>query len=660
VLVGGGQILVRAGSFRQTGGRLIGFHSDAASDPSPFARAIDISVRDGLSLSGGAFIQAGTGASSDGREIRLEGDVVSFANSTISSVTTADGDGSNIVVEAGSLALDAVSLRTETRATGDAGSIFIDASQVEIDGSSVAVQTLAGSSGTTGSIVVHADSLVLSNFGSLIASTQGSGDAGSISVSAATVEVDGGGDPETGSAIETQALEGSSGAAGRALPDGTLLGVSIDTDALLVSNGARVGTITQSIGPAGDVRLSARDSIRIEGGSNAPSFVRSQAKAATSDSNTIVGASGRIFIDTGRLELARAGKISASTTAGGDAGDIIIRANSVEISGSEGANTSGLSVQTLGGPGIDGGNAGAIRVAVAGDFVLRDGAKVSAETSGNGDAGDIDIVAGGQLILMRGGTITARGTGNARAPSGSIRLEAGRGISLSGRSTVEAESSGRGPAGSIDILAGPWLKLVDSSISTTSARADGGIITIAAADLVSLTDSSVNTSVALSGGEGDGGDIRIDPDLVVVNRSEILANAFDDGDGGSIFIRAGAFVSSSGSVIQASSFGEGSGVDGTIVIESPESDLVAETTQIAQSYLDAAGLMKTACGAQGADLSSLVISRVAGLPATPEGPLPSRLFDQAWLDEDMVVGAKPVRVRVAAIRTACSQMEVIQ
>jgi large exoprotein involved in heme utilization and adhesion len=165
--------------------------------------------------------------------------------------------------------------------------------------------------------------------------------------------------------------------------------------------------------------------------------------------------------------------------------------------------------------------------------------------------------------------------------------------------------------------------------------------------------------VALGG--GDGGNIVIDPDVVVVNQSQILANAFD-GDGGSIFIRTGAFVLSSGSFVQASSLGAGSGVDGTIVIESPESDLVAETTLLAQSYVDAAGLMKTACGAQGAELSSLVVTRVAGLPATPEGPLPSRLFDETWIDTDTdTIGkAAPRPTQLAAARPGCSNREAIQ
>jgi filamentous hemagglutinin family protein len=587
----GGTILVRGGSFVLRNGARL-TNVHSTNDPPAFARAIDVSVRDALVLESGASIKAGTNGSAPGGEIWLQGDAVRLSDAVVISSTTGDGEGSNIVV--------------------------------------------------------RANLLTLENSGGLIAETAGSGDSGSIAVRGTRVEIE-------GSVIEVRALDNSTGAGGQLQPDGTTLGVSIDSDVLIVSNDSLVGTITQGLGRAGDLLLIARKGMRVEGGPLGQSSVRSTAKPK-SNTDPTVGASGRVLIETGQLELIAGGRVTTSTTGTGDAGIVEIHAKNVEISGRVAGNSSGLFAQTLSGPTVEGGDGGAIFVTVEGDFALRDGATVDAQTAGQGNAGDIDIVAGREITLDRGASITTFAAGRARGRSGSIRLEAGRGIALSGDSLIEARSAGTGAAGSIDILAGQQLDLVDSTISTVSSRADGGVITITASDRVSLTDSGVNTSVALSGTDGDGGDIRIDPDVVSLNRSQILARA-RLGQGGNILIRAGAFVESSGSVIDASS---DEGIDGVIVIESPESDLVAEATQIAQNYLDAAGLMKTACGAQGAELSSLVVTRVAGLPATPEGPLPSRLFDDTWLDTDTIGKAAPRPTQLAAARSGCSNKEAIQ
>jgi hypothetical protein len=94
-------------------------------------------------------------------------------------------------------------------------------------------------------------------------------------------------------------------------------------------------------------------------------------------------------------------------------------------------------------------------------------------------------------------------------------------------------------------------------------------------------------------GVESGGNIRIDPRLVVLNRSAIRANA-DQGPGGNIDIIAGRLVRSADSVIEASS---DLGIDGEITIRSPVEDLAEETTRPEARFLDSSDLLGPGCGA---------------------------------------------------------------
>jgi hypothetical protein len=143
--------------------------------------------------------------------------------------------------------------------------------------------------------------------------------------------------------------------------------------------------------------------------------------------------------------------------------------------------------------------------------------------------------------------------------------------------------------------------------------------------------------------------------VVVLNRSSIRADT-EDGNGGNIFIAADTFVRSEGSEISATS--KSGGLNGTIVITSPDSVLNTERAAPAQGYLDAAGLLRTSCGAAGGQTASFVVARVAGLPASPEGPLPAPLWDalpesSAPSASAPVVGEPDRSLRVAARADGC-------
>src|SRR5438094_3738235 len=153
--------------------------------------------------------------------------------------------------------------------------------------------------------------------------------------------------------------------------------------------------------------------------------------------------------------------------------------------------------------------------------------------------------------------------------------------------------------------------------------ADGGRNIILAGGTVVLMNSSSTTAVGT--GAGNGGNITIDPQFVILqNGSQILANAFG-GNGGNINITAGLLLVSPDSDINASS---ALGVSGTITINSAISDLSGSLTPLPQGFLRKGVLLSSRCAAQvGGSNSSFVVAGREAVPMEPGGLLPSPLYE---------------------------------
>ena len=150
-------------------------------------------------------------------------------------------------------------------------------------------------------------------------------------------------------------------------------------------------------------------------------------------------------------------------------------------------------------------------------------------------------------------------------------------------------------------------------ITTEAADADGGNITIAATEWVYLLYGDITATVG--GGLGNGGNIFIDPEFVILNNSRITANAYQ-GRGGNIRIIADQFLADNVSVVEASSQ---LGIDGIVQIEAPDADVSSGLTMLPASFLDVTGLLQDRCEARSsADASSLFVVGRGGMPITPD------------------------------------------
>jgi hypothetical protein len=267
------------------------------------------------------------------------------------------------------------------------------------------------------------------------------------------------------------------------------------------------------------------------------------------------------------------------------------------------------------------GNAGAVAGDV-GSLVVENGGEIRSRTGlsdsvGTGNAGNVNFTAANN-ITVSGGSISTSTIGS--GGGGNIELTAGNNIEISNGGSVTSESTSTdddaGAAGTITISADNEINLKDGAISTRTVNAAGGSVTLLAPYWVYLLDSAITTSV--EGGDENSGNILIDPEFVILNNSNILANAYG-GNGGNIDIFADYVIISADSSIDASSK---LGIDGTINISNPDQDIAKELAVLPENYLDVTGLISDRCGTS-AGSSSLVSAGPGGLAVDPDGYLPS-------------------------------------
>jgi large exoprotein involved in heme utilization and adhesion len=248
----------------------------------------------------------------------------------------------------------------------------------------------------------------------------------------------------------------------------------------------------------------------------------------------------------------------------------------------------------------------------AGQVQVNSGGLLTASTTGAGSGGSISVNAGSSFS-SNAGTVSSTAT---QATGGDINISAGQSVTLNNGSVIAASSSGEGNAGNIQINAGQQYTSTNSSVTTEAEQASGGNIAVLAIGLVHLTNSEINASV-----EGStttvGGNILIDPVYVILENSQILAQA-TQGQGGNINIfYTGALLADPSTVISASSqFGQ----SGTVTIQSPISPASGKIIPLGQRPLVATALLSQRCAAlAGGSISSFTVAGRDSLPAEPGG-----------------------------------------
>ena len=219
-----------------------------------------------------------------------------------------------------------------------------------------------------------------------------------------------------------------------------------------------------------------------------------------------------------------------------------------------------------------------------------------------------------------GSGIFTQSTGN--RPGGDINILANGSVTMTNGATISASSTGAGNAGNIQINAGNQFAMTNSSVTTEAHQASGGAIKITTtpSGTVQLTDSTISASVL--DGTGGGGSVNIDPQFVILQNSQILANAVF-GPGGNISITTNLLLPDTTSVISASSqFGQ----QGTISIQSPISPASGKIVPLGQKPLIATTLLSQRARHSPVGMSAASPSPARdSLPAEPGGWVSSPL-----------------------------------
>lgn len=444
-----------------------------------------------------------------------------------SGVIVAASEGGELVINARNISisqgsfLQAGILPNTGSTNSQAGSIVLNVSGVlTVSDSNTRILNSVGQNaiGVSGNVTIQADQLVIRD-GAQVATTTsqgGQGNSGSILVNAnESVQITG----KNSAVISFLGSEVSTGASGNA---GNII---IQAPHLNITN-SQVASNLFGNGNAGNIQVHARH-VEISGsgqagGTAAPTFLASTVQQGG------VGNAGNLTIETRHLSIQDGAQVLSSTFGMGNAGILMIRAsNSIEIDGGSATDT-GLFTQVGGRVGeLAEGNVGDL-IVETGRLILRNGGQINATIFGTGRNG---------ILIIRAPIVRLIGTTNIPGRTGiqpsaiQTRIEpSGRGeaadliietehmsIENGARVASDIEQGGRGQVGNI-LIRGDLIEVINAS------------------EKERLT-SRVTTVVA-RGANGQGGDISIDTDRLLVRGGVIAASTLGQGDAGNLRISA--------------------------------------------------------------------------------------------------------------------------
>jgi len=190
-----------------------------------------------------------------------------------------------------------------------------------------------------------------------------------------------------------------------------------------------------------------------------------------------------------------------------------------------------------------------------------------------------------------------------------------RQVQLTNGASISAESTGPGDAGNITITTGDSFLSTNGSVVTRATQADGGNIRITAPNFLRLRDSRITAEVG-GGAQTVGGNITIDPQFVLLQNSQIVANAFA-GTGGNIRIQAQqVFLADPASRVSASS---ALGINGVVNIQAPVTSISGAVAPLPQEFASTAELLRDRCAERlrGGTVSRFVLGGRDGVPLEP-------------------------------------------
>ena len=464
--------------------------------------------------------------------------------------------------------------------------------------------------------------------------------------------------------------------------------LTIETQRLIIKDGAQVRALNFGEGNAGNLTVKASESVELAGvlaGTDNPSGLLTSVERGSK------GNAGNLTVETAKLTLRNGAQIVSVSRGDSKGGELNINAtDSILISGTAPdatltsgqsgifvsaepsyTNPSGELVPTTG----DSGNL----LINTGKLTVEEGGKISADTFGTGKAGELTLNVNELVIrnggLVRTGSLVEEGAvSQERGAAGILRVNAAESVQVSGSGTigdtqvnstlftasegtgnagqifvttkkmdirdggeVTASSSGNNTGGEIELNVNS-LTLNNGKILTRTLSNTGGDITLNIQDLLLLRNNSqISTTAGNEQFGGDGGNINVNsPDGFIVafpnEDSDITANAFA-GNGGNVDITAFGLFGiefrdelTGLSDITASS---AQALDGNVNIETPGIEPNPETVELAEDTQST----EVAQGCQVSGEAAVAFFNIGrgGLPSSPGETLNSEDIIANWI-----------------------------
>jgi filamentous hemagglutinin family protein len=491
-------------------------------------------------------IEANTGSAIGGDIQLLALKSLQLSNKSSISASTADGEAGNITINSSDLIkLDSGSrLLSAANGQGDAGFIDITTKEFTIMGGG---EVNVSSQQDAGYVRLNAEKVILDQASEIVANT-GSAIGGDIqllglkslqlnnssSISASTADGEAGN--ITINSSDVIKLDHSSRLASEAIGTGNAGYIDITTGQFTMSNGANINVNSQE-NIAGYFRLTA-DHVDLD-------------YEAKIEANTGSGTGGDIeILNLKSLQLNNNSQISASTSEG-EAGNIIITASdfvnlnngSLIASGSIGQGAAGYLDITTNQLTLNNGakvtvssrnNTGGNLFLTANTVNLNNQAQITGETV-SGIGGNIQLEKLTSLQLKNNSLIS---TSTIDGEAGDITIKASDFINLESGSRIASEATGQGDAGFVDITTGKFTISNQAIATVSSPQGEAGYLKITANNL-SLNQGLLTAET----GKGETGEnaiinLFIRDLLLMRNNSQISAQAFNNAQGGNIYIDA--------------------------------------------------------------------------------------------------------------------------
>jgi large exoprotein involved in heme utilization and adhesion len=564
-----------------------------------------------------SLITSSTSSNANAGEILMQTGTLSIENSQISSDAiplegfTGGNAGTIYAQVGGDITLTNSVVSTSTVGNGNAGDILMASNSLQAESTllasiAAAPPGLSGGNGGTIQLNITQDAY-LSN-STIDSQTVANGSAGNVFVDATNLTLN-------SSSLSTGTSPGEGFTGGNAGD------IQVTVGQLTMNDGLIVSQSFFSAGNGGTVAVNASESITTSGSGILPFAISTSTDGAAPFCPGTCGNGGSITLMAPTVVLNGAG-LNSTTTGQGNAGNILTKVGTLTVL--NGAQISASAEN----PGVvtgAGGNVTITGLASPAQSVLIDGpgSGIFTSTKGTGTGGNIFVNAN-SVTLRNRGTLSASTSGTASsATGGTITVDAANTVTMNSAS-ITASSTGVADAGSINLTAMNGFTMQNSTITTLAGQGAGGgniKVTTAPSATVLLQDSMISASVA--DGLGGGGNISIDPQFVILQNSQILAQAAQ-GQGGAITIIANLFLPDANSLVNADS---GSGVNGTITIQSPNAPVSGQIQPLGKTPLIATSLLNQHCAALlDGQFSSFTVAGRDSLPTEPGSWLASPLY----------------------------------